>query len=149
MTTTYDCLIEPIAQSIFLSMFNIDLVVASEPLTGDTDTLRATVRISGEWQGRVLLELSPELAGAAVAEMLLLTALDVTDTDRREVTTELVNMIGGNMKSVLPGPSRLSLPSILSEEEFAEHLLHAELIDDVTLISEHGMMRVRLTATPE
>lgn len=147
--TTYDCLIEPIAQSIFSSMFNIDLVVATDPLTSSTDNLRATVHISGEWQGRVLLELSPELAGAAVAEMLLLSAQNVADTDRREVTTELVNMIGGNIKSALPGPSFLSLPSIASEEEFTEHLLHAELIDDVTLISEHGMMRVRLTSTPE
>ena len=148
MMTSYDCLIEPITQSIFSSMFNIELMLAEEPSTSDTDMLRATVNITGEWRGRVLLELSPELACAAVAEMLLLSAQNVTETDRREVTTELVNMIGGNIKSALPGPSFLSLPSILSEAEFAEHLHPAEveLIEDVTLMSEHGPIRVRLIA---
>lgn len=148
MMTSYDCLIEPITQSIFSSMFNIELMLAEEPSTSDTDMLRATVKITGEWRGRVLLELSPELACAAVAEMLLLSAQNVTETDRREVTTELVNMIGGNIKSALPGPSFLSLPTILSETEFAEHLhlAEVELIEDVTLMSEHGPIRVRLIA---
>ena len=36
---------------------------------------------------------------------------DVTDPDIRDVVGEFANVIGGNVKSVMPGPSVLSLPS--------------------------------------
>lgn len=147
MMMTHDSLIEQIAQSIFATMFNIEIVATDEPSVADRDTLRAMVLISGEWRGRVLLELTPDLTNAAAAEMLLLSSDEVTDTDRREITTELVNMIGGNIKSTLPGPSFLSLPSIVSEDQLAEHLHCAELVDDVTLMSEHGPVRVRLLSS--
>lgn len=147
--TTYDSLIEPITQSIFSAMLNIELMVADDQPPVGSDMLRAMVRITGEWNGRVLLELSPDLARIAAAEMLKLAPEEITDTDQREVVTELVNMIGGNLKSALPGPSSLSLPAIASEEEFAEHLRRAELTEDETLICEHGTLRVRLLAVAE
>lgn len=120
---------------------------ANSPRVAQQAMLRATVRITGEWNGRVLLELSPDLARIAAAEMLQLAPEEITAIDQREVATELVNMIGGNLKSALPGPSSLSLPAIGSEEEFAEHLRRAKLTEDVTLICKHGLLRTRLLAT--
>ena len=46
-------------------------------------------------------------------------AADVTEVDQQDVASELVNMIGGNLKSLLPGPSFLSLPTIVSGAHLA------------------------------
>ena len=146
MDTTYDCVIEQIAQSIFSTMLNIDLVRVEEPVPSDQESLLAVVQIAGQWMGSVVLALSPEFARESAAGMLRISRQDVTDADQQEVAAELVNMIGGNLKSLLPGPSYLSLPTIVAGRKIGMQVHHAELIEDVVLRSESGSLRVRLYA---
>lgn len=73
--------------------------------------VHAKVTVTGEWNGHVLVECSAPLARQVTAHLLLTTAEELADDDVRDVVGELVNVIGGNVKSVMPGPSTLSLPS--------------------------------------
>jgi len=144
MSSTYDCVIEQIVQSIFSTMLETDLVRVDEPARADQESLLAAVQIAGQWTGSVVLGLSPGVARDSAVAMLRLRGLETTDADRQEVAAELVNMIGGNLKSLLPGPSFLSLPTIVSGREFGLQIHDAELIDDVLLMSQAGPVRVRL-----
>ncbi|HWJ81090.1 MAG TPA: chemotaxis protein CheX [Nocardioides sp.] len=73
----------------------------------------ASVSVSGGWQGIVTVELTEYVAGALAATMLALPeGLEVVDADIADAVGELVNMVGGNVKSLMPGPSVLSLPSV-------------------------------------
>ncbi len=74
----------------------------------------AAVTVSGEWQGAVSVELPRTMAEEITRRML---GLDdgpdaVGDDDVADAVGELVNMIGGNVKSLMPGPSALSLPVV-------------------------------------
>ena len=70
----------------------------------------AAVTVSGEWHGMVSVELPTGLAEEVTRRML---AVDETfDEDVADAVGELVNMIGGNVKSLMPGPSVLSLPVV-------------------------------------
>ena len=80
----------------------------------------------------------------ATADMLHMDPADVTAADQQDVASELVNMIGGNLKSMLPGPSFLSLPTIVSGHEFGLQVHDAELLDDVVLACSAGLLRMRL-----
>lgn len=100
--------------------------------------------IAGAWTGSVVLSLSPEVALHATAAMLGISESEVTETDRQEVAVELANMIGGNLKSLLPAPSYLSLPTIVAGREFYLQVRDAELLEDVVMACEAGLLRTRL-----
>jgi hypothetical protein len=70
----------------------------------------AAVTVSGAWSGQVTVEISAA-AAVAVTSVMLATE-DVGAEDVTDAVGELVNMVGGNVKAALPGPSGLSLPDV-------------------------------------
>jgi len=144
MVATYESAIEQIAQSVFSTMLNVELIRVEQPAPSDHDLLLATVHIVGAWTGSIVLALSPEAAIEAAAAMLQVGAGDVAAADREDVAAELVNMIGGNLKGVLPGPSFLSLPTIVSGNDFGMKVRDSELLDDLMLSGGNGVLRLRL-----
>jgi chemotaxis protein CheX len=146
MVATYDCIIEQIAQSVFSTMLNMELVRVYEPAPADQDSLLATVHIAGAWTGSVVLGISQQVARESAAAMLQIPCAEVIDADQQDVASELANMIGGNLKSMLPGPAFLSLPTIVSGREFGLEVHDAELLDDLVLACSAGLLRVRLYA---
>lgn len=144
MIASQEAMIEQIAQSIFATMFNLEVVRVDETESLDDDSLIATVHIAGEWTGCVLITLTPGVAMATTAQMLGLAITAITPVDEREVASELVNMIGGNLKSLLPAPSFLSLPTIVSGRDFGVLLHEAHQIDNLILECEAGRMQISL-----
>lgn len=72
------------------------------------------VHISGEWDGAVTVTCVPSLARDMAETMLGLDAGDARPEDVDDAFGELVNIIGGGLKSLLPGTSTLSLPTVAS-----------------------------------
>ena len=71
------------------------------------------VSVTGGWQGTVTVELGARAAADLTARMLALPEDEpAADADVADAVGELVNMIGGNVKSLMPGPSVLSLPLV-------------------------------------
>ena len=144
MTIAYDSLIEEIVQSVFATMLNIAVTRVHEPVPEERDALLATIQISGAWMGSIVLDLTPQVSIAAASAMLQLPLEDVAEMDQQDVAAELVNMIGGNLKSMLPGPSFLSLPTIVSGQNIGLQVHNATLIEHVSLQSPVGRVQVRL-----
>lgn len=99
-----------IAGEVSLTM----LGTAFEPAPGATPGrpgLTACVQINGEWQGAVLVQCS--VAAASAITRLLLRTAHVEPAEVRDALGEVANMIGGNLKALLPGPSHLSLPTVV------------------------------------
>ena len=87
-------------------------VEAGRPFEAD-DAWSAAVSISGGWDAGVTVELPAVVARSLTATMLDLAEADVVDeADVADAVGELVNMVGGNIKSLMPGPSVLSLPAV-------------------------------------
>ncbi len=91
----------------------------------------AVVAISGAWQGVVTVELEESLARLLTARMLAIPeGEEIGDSDIADAVGELVNMIGGNVKSLMPGPSSLSLPSVAAGRAvFASDVAEACRVD--------------------
>jgi chemotaxis protein CheX len=70
----------------------------------------AAVTVTGAWEGMISVELPTATAEAVCREMLGVE--ETQDEDVADAVGELVNMIGGNVKSLMPGPSVLSLPVV-------------------------------------
>lgn len=70
----------------------------------------SAVTVSGEWHGMISVELTKDAAEEITRRMLMVDA--TPDEDVADAVGELVNMIGGGVKSLMPGPSALSLPVV-------------------------------------
>lgn len=75
------------------------------------DALTSSVEIDGASSATLAVHLSPTLVSELAAGLLCDEASAPSDADIADVAGEIANMIGGNLKSILPGPNRLSLPA--------------------------------------
>ncbi len=144
METTYENVVEEIVQSIFSTMLNIELIRSNAPSSADQELLLAAVQIAGQWTGSVVLAMSSELAGEVAGSMMAIPPQEAREDDLHDTAAELVNMVGGNLKSLLPGPSYLSLPTVFTGGDIGMQIHNAILIEDVGLRSAVGTLRVRL-----
>jgi chemotaxis protein CheX len=81
------------------------------PVDGASE-VSATVSVTGAWRGHVVVECSGPASRLVAATLLSVEAGVVTGEDVADALGELANVIGGNVKSLLPGPSALSLPQV-------------------------------------
>jgi chemotaxis protein CheX len=82
------------------------------PPTIPSRDVSASVSVTGAWQGHVVVTCSSSASRNAAAVLLGVDLADVTPEDVTDAVGELVNIIGGNVKSLLPEPSALSLPVV-------------------------------------
>jgi chemotaxis protein CheX len=104
------------------------------PHGGDVTVGRVTV--TGEWQGNVLLSCPAQLARMAASAMFDLPAEQLDDEQVADALGELTNMIGGNIKSLIPGPSRLSMPAVTVGASSTLPMPRATLLSTVALACE-------------
>ena len=79
---------------------------------GEHVAIVTSVDITGSWEGSVSLSFPPALGPVLASAMLSCSANDATDSVVRDVVGELANVIGGNVKGMIPGPCKLSLPRV-------------------------------------
>jgi chemotaxis protein CheX len=83
-------------------------------LADGTSDVAAAVSVTGAWRGHVVIECSTAASRLAAAALLGVPAGEVTEADVADALGELANIIGGNVKALLPEPSALSLPYVVS-----------------------------------
>jgi chemotaxis protein CheX len=76
------------------------------------ERVAGSVSITGSWSGHVVVEVSLEAARRIAAELLGLAEDELEDSDVADAVGELANVVGGNIKSLLPPPNALSLPVV-------------------------------------
>lgn len=102
-------------ETIWRSMLELEIQRDDgSPVAWSTDErpLIGRVTIHGSWQGCVLLVCPMAVARAAAAAMFKIPPPAVTEAQSRDTVGELTHMLGGNLKSLLPAPCRLSLPVV-------------------------------------
>lgn len=115
----------------------------SEPSpTEEWHSASATVHISGSWNGLVILSCSTTLARRAAAAMFEMSVDDLDDLEVADALGELVNIIGGNLKCLLPEPSQLSLPTVSLGAAHVVTIPGAGLLENVELESDGDRLYV-------
>ncbi len=76
-------------------------------------TLRrgAEVRIDGAWAGRVYLQMTDALAERVARQMFSMTEEKPNEEQIEDCLKELTNITAGNLKTALPEPCTLSIPT--------------------------------------
>jgi len=74
----------------------------------------ASVSLTGGWHGHVVVSCSSGAARHAAAAFLAMEAGEDRDEDMTDVMGELANIVGGNVKSMLPAATLVSLPHVVN-----------------------------------
>lgn len=95
------------------STLDLKVTPSSEKfLPSSENSVTATIQISGEWQGIIALKIERHLARQLAVKMFSMEEGQVADEEINDAVSEMVNIIGGNLKSLLPQPNQLSLPIV-------------------------------------
>ena len=134
-----------ITREVWSSFLQLEL----EPVDPDTmpvDGPRFTgvVNISGAWQGSVVVECAAAHAVAAAEAMFAAEPGSLSGDEVGDALGELTNMVGGNIKSLLPAPSALALPSVAEGDSYTVRVPGADLVSKVALVCASGIVHVSL-----
>ena len=87
--------------------------IVTSPNGMPDDSLRGSVAITGAaWNGSVAVELSAGDALRAASIMLEAKPGEIAADEVKDVVGELANVLGGNLKALLPQPLDLGLPEV-------------------------------------
>lgn len=102
-----------IVEYVFRTMVCLEVCESSQPWNPGGDRLTATIHLAGDRKGALALECGHKQACAFAARFLSIDPPEAVDDVVRDVLGELSNMIGGNLKCVLAGGLKLSMPSVV------------------------------------
>ncbi len=114
MTIQCQAEISQFVTDIWSTFLNMQVTPTDKPFKpeGKENTLAGCVQITGEWQGTVTLYAPKDLGRKIAASMYALDESEIDEQMVQDVMGEITNMITGNIKSLLPTPSSISLPSV-------------------------------------
>jgi len=104
-----------IAQSVWESALQLPLMAPSASASvRDPAALTAVISFTGAWNGYVTLTLGESLSRRIAGSMLEVEPDQLEKEDVFDALREVINMLGGNIKALLPPPCQLSLPFIMA-----------------------------------
>ena len=105
--------IQSIAEDAWTALVGEDEILM--PLPGELpgNVLSSWVDVVGPWTGTVVLTTGRETAAELTRALLGEHApAELDEEDIADAFGEIANVVGGNVKAALPGPSALSLPDV-------------------------------------
>jgi chemotaxis protein CheX len=97
----------------WIALVGEDEVLVPLPEELPADSVSAWVDVVGPWTGSVVLTTGRRTAEELTRALLADSAPEVLDhEDVADAFGEIANVVGGNVKAALPGPSGLSLPAV-------------------------------------
>ena len=113
--------VQGIADESWLALVGEDEVLVPVPEPMPADVVSSWVQVTGPWNGTVVLTVGRETAAELTRSLLKEHAPEVLDAeDVTDAMGELANVVGGNVKGVLPAPSLLGLPQVGEAPEPAD-----------------------------
>jgi len=80
--------------------------------SSDGSELSASVGIVGTYDGHVVVSCTEAASRDVASALFAMPAVEVTEDEVGDDLGELANVLGGNVKSMLPAPSTMSLPTV-------------------------------------
>jgi chemotaxis protein CheX len=147
--SSYHAETEQIVQGVFETMLKYQTEPATDSYVAAGDIVNSAIFFAGSWQGAVLLECSQAQAFFFTALLMRITKPTCMDDDVRDSMGEIINMIGGNLKSVLPHGVGLSMPSVLEGADYGYRVCGSNFKERLSFRGELGPFWITLVQAPD
>ena len=105
--------IQSIVEDAWIALVGEDEYLLPVPGELPADVVSSWVDVVGPWTGSVVLTTGRQTAAELTRALLGDTAPELLEhEDVADAFGEIANVVGGNVKAALPGPSGLSLPDV-------------------------------------
>jgi chemotaxis protein CheX len=135
-------------QQLVISIWDSVLQRTLEPAEQGADpgpgTMTAYVQITGNWDGAVVLTCDTHIAAEAASVMFDISQADATSSDIQDALGELANIVGGNLKGLLPEPCYMSLPTVIDGSQYCSRVPGSKLLTRVPFHREGRSLCVSL-----
>ncbi len=148
-TSTYETMTAQIVQNVFETMLRYQIQESSDDYRPQTNVVTSAIFFAGAWKGAVVLECSEDQARFFTECLMDIPQPVYMDDDTRDAMGEVINMIGGNMKSVLPPGVSLSMPSVLEGPDYAYRICGSNQTARFSFCGEAGPLWVTLVQVAE
>jgi chemotaxis protein CheX len=102
-----------LAETVWTAMLDQPFAeVGSDEAEPSAGRITGTIHFSGAWLGRLDVVCPPNAARQVAATMFCPESGVVEESEVRDAVGELANILGGNLKIILPQPTRISLPEV-------------------------------------
>jgi CheY-specific phosphatase CheX len=118
-TSTYEAMTTQIVCDVFDTMLQYPIAECEEDYSNRSTVITAAIFFAGLWKGAAILECSEAEACFFCNRLMGIPQPAHIDDDVCDAMGELANMIGGNLKSVLPPGVSLSMPSVVEGSAYA------------------------------
>jgi chemotaxis protein CheX len=146
-TITEHIQILEIASDVWASLLGMTLDELPVPMASgahDAHSSTATVHITGSAHVSVVLSCSTRLAQLVAATMFDMDESELADDEVVDAFGEIANIVAGNIKSLLPEPSALSLPTVTQGAGHVVTIPGARLLEYVDLVCAGERLSIAL-----
>ncbi len=133
-----------IVEDVFRTMLGMKVAVRPGAPAPAVGPITASVQFVGEWKGALLLQCGLVQALEFTSRLIRGTHPATFDDDVRDALGELTNMVGGNLKAVLPPDVGLAVPVVVEGTDFAMHICGSNESASQTFVGEVGDFGVTL-----
>ena len=139
-----------VVDSVWNQMLGYEIVPVSGTIDFGTDEyLVGCVSITGDFDLALMIEVPKALAHSLAATMFAMEEDDLSNEEVFDTLGEMANMVGGNVKGLLPGHTQLSLPTVAEGAGFHLRVPGTELLTELAYTVGEWPMQTRLvTRTP-
>ena len=102
-----------IVENVFHNMLGADVAPGNSIWVEDSDDLRAFIDFVGAYRAELSLQCS-SVEAKRLARLFMGTEGDDNDGESRDAMGELLNIIAGNLKPMLPKGTQTTLPSVVT-----------------------------------
>jgi chemotaxis protein CheX len=131
-------------RNVFESMLSMSVSPAPARMPSSVERVTAALHFNGAWTGATLLEVSPDMARTFTSRMLGIEVPARVDDEVLDAMGELVNVIGGNLKIILPSGVGLSLPAVVIGTDYSMKIRGGHLVERWTFEAESGPFSVSI-----
>ncbi len=136
--------IAAIVSLVFTTTLDVEVEAAEGPPPSGGEVASSLVGITGNWDGAVIVACERALAVRFARAMFGISDEEVGESDINDALGELVNMIGGNLKSMLPPPCHLSLPTVVAGREYRVRLPGAKVVRELDFAANGARLRIAI-----
>jgi chemotaxis protein CheX len=146
---SFEAAISETVRNIWTVILGLEIQDSGSDLTAlkkvdSAPTLTALVHISGAWDGTIMLYCTVELARRAAAAMFGTAPEAIGQEETEDALGELANMTAGTIKTLLPRPCSLSLPTVGTGIDYRMVVPGSHITSKVILESEEEPLLVTL-----
>ena len=133
-------------------VFGVMADIVAEPATGPSsgawppgeELVTAAIYFTEPWKGAMILESVLPLAFEFTRRVMSVPLPVSVDPDVCDSMAELVNMIAGNFKALMPPETGISIPSVVLGKDYILQMRGSKTLSQVVFESEFGSCSLTL-----